>query len=91
MNSMVSMFLAANVPQTIEWNINVAVVMIFSNIFAIIIGRFAIQKAGTGPDFPLAKPALWKKFGIPELLATASFGHILGAGFILGLSNAGLL
>ena len=31
------------------------------------------------------------KFGIPELLATMSFGHILGAGFILGLSNAGAL
>jgi photosystem I subunit 10 len=85
------MLLAANVPQTVEWNFNVALVMIISNLLTIAIGRFAIQKAGTGPDLPLAKPALWKNFGLPELLATASFGHILGAGFILGLSNAGLL
>ena len=91
MNSMVSILLATNVPQTVEWNFNVALVMIFSNLLAIGIGRFAIQQAGTGPDLPLAKPALWKNFGIPELLATTSFGHILGAGFILGLSNAGLL
>ena len=65
--------------------------MIFCNLLAIAIGRFAIQKAGQGPDLPVGKPALWKKFGIPELLATASFGHILGAGTILGLSNAGIL
>ncbi len=32
-----------------------------------------------------------KSFGLPELLATMSFGHILGAGLVLGLSNAGIL
>ncbi len=83
--------IATNVPQTISWNFNVALVMILANVFAIVIGRFAIQQAGVGPDLPIAKPALWKNFGIPELLATASFGHILGAGLILGLSNAGVL
>jgi photosystem I subunit X len=30
-----------------------------------------------------------KGFGIPELLATTSFGHILGAGMILGLRSTG--
>ena len=74
-----------------EWNFQVALVMISANLFAIFIGRFAIQKAGTGPDLPVSKPALWQNFGMAELLATTSFGHILGAGFILGLSNAGLL
>jgi photosystem I subunit 10 len=83
--------IATNVPQTVSWNFNVALVMILANIFAIVIGRFAIQQAGVGPDLPVVKPALWKNFGIPELLATASFGHILGAGLILGLSNAGVL
>lgn len=81
----------ANIPQTVEWNYSVAIVMIASNLVAVFIGRFAIKNAGVGPDLPVGKPALWKNFGIPELLATLSFGHILGAGFILGLSNAGLL
>lgn len=83
--------LATDVPQTVPWNFNVALVMIAANLFAIFIGRFAIKKAGTNNQIRLANDGLWKNFGLPELLATASFGHILGAGFILGLSNAGLL
>lgn len=85
------MLIADAVPQTVAWNFNVAIVMICTNIFAIVIGRFAIKQAGVGPKLPVSKPGLWKNFGVPELLATASFGHILGAGLILGLSNAGLL
>lgn len=91
MNFLVLSSLLANLPQTVEWNFNVAIVMISANLLAVFIGRFAIQNTGIGPDLPVGKPPLWKKFGFPELLATFSFGHILGAGFILGLSNAGLL
>jgi photosystem I subunit 10 len=65
--------------------------MIASNLFAIAIGYYAIQKRGVGPKLPMEMPAMFTGFGIPELLATASFGHLLGTGFILGLSNAGLL
>ncbi len=86
-----SLSFLANVPQTVEWNYQVAIVMIAANLFAVFIGRFAIQKVGIGPDLPLGKPGLWKNFGLAELLATFSFGHILGAGFILAFSNAGLL
>lgn len=82
----------AVVPQTVTWNTSVALIMIISNLFAIAIGRFAIKEAGSGPDVPVInKPAIWKKFGVPELLATTSFGHIIGAGLVLGLANAGIL
>jgi photosystem I subunit 10 len=91
-----SLLLAATqvtAPSTPDWNPNVGLVMILCNLFAFVIGRYAIQNPGKGPDLPgaSAKPALLKGFGIPELLATGSFGHILGAGVILGLSNAGVL
>ena len=76
---------------TSQWNLSIGVIMITANIFTFILGYFAIQKTGAGPDLPLPQLASQKKFGLPELLATASFGHILGAGIILGLSNAGLL
>ncbi|TVQ52309.1 MAG: photosystem I reaction center subunit PsaK [Spirulina sp. DLM2.Bin59] len=76
---------------TVAWSANVALVMILSNLLAIAIGRFAIKNPGQGPALPTSKPGLWKSFGFPELLATASFGHILGAGLILGLANAGVL
>jgi photosystem I subunit 10 len=65
--------------------------MISACLFAVAIGRYAIQQRGVGPKLPVETPALFEGFGVPELLATLSFGHILGAGFILGLSNAGLL
>lgn len=81
----------STVPATPEWTPAVGLVMILCNLFAIAVGRYAIQNPGIGPDLPASKPALFQKFGIPELLATMSFGHILGAGFILGLSNAGAL
>ena len=78
-------------PSTIDWNASVALVMIMCNLFAIAIGRYAIQQQGKGPDLPVPKPEVWTNFGLPELLATTSLGHIIGAGMILGLSNAGVL
>jgi photosystem I subunit X len=83
--------LLAALPQTPEWSYKVALVMISCNLFAIAIGYYAIQNRGVGPKLPVGVPAMFTGFGIPELLATMSFGHLLGAGFILGLGNAGLL
>ncbi|ACK68832.1 photosystem I reaction center subunit PsaK [Gloeothece citriformis PCC 7424] len=82
---------ASSVPNTTPWNFSVALIMIFANLFAFVVGYFAIQKTGQGPSLPLPQLASKKSFGLPELLATASFGHILGAGMILGLSSAGIL
>ncbi|ACK64552.1 photosystem I reaction center subunit PsaK [Rippkaea orientalis PCC 8801] len=78
-------------PTTISWNLSVCILMIFANLFAVVVGYFAIQNTGVGPALPLPQLASKKQFGVPELLATMSFGHILGAGLILGLSNAGIL
>ncbi|MBD1998205.1 photosystem I reaction center subunit PsaK [Oculatella sp. FACHB-28] len=83
--------LLTTVASTSPWSANTAIVMIVCNLLAIAIGYYAIQKRGVGPSLPVEVPAMFTGFGIPELLATASFGHILGAGVILGLSNAGLL
>lgn len=82
---------AANVPPTANWSPSVGLVMILANLLAIILGYRAIQNPGKGPGLPVGMPPLLKKFGFPELLATLSFGHLLGAGMILGLSNAGVL
>jgi photosystem I subunit X len=77
--------------RTASWSPGVAAIMITCNLFAIAIGYYAIKNRGVGPQLPVEMPAMFTGFGIPELLATTSFGHILGAGMILGLSNAGLL
>ena len=86
-----SLLLAAAQPRTVEWTPTVGLIMVLSCLFAVAIGRYAIQRRGVGPQLPVEVPALFDGFGVPELLATTSFGHIIGAGIILGLSNAGLL
>jgi photosystem I subunit 10 len=87
------LFTLAAVPSTVQWSPKVAAIMITCNLFAIAIGFYAIpsKNRGKGPDIPVQLPGLFSGFGITELLATASFGHVLGAGMILGLANAGLL
>lgn len=79
------------VPATPSWTPTIGLIMIACNLLAIAIGRFAIEKPGVGPDLPMDKPALFRNFNIPELLATMSFGHIIGTGVILGLTYAGAL
>ena len=65
--------------------------MVLCNLFAFVIDGVAIQNPGVQPALPGVNAALLKGFAIPELLATTSFSHILGAGVILGLSNGGVL
>lgn len=70
------------------WSIQIASIMIVANLLAIIIGRYAIKVRGLGPSISISGI---EGFGIPELLATTSLGHILGAGIILGLRSSGFL
>lgn len=91
LNSILFAAVQGTTPATPNWTPTVGLVMILCNLVAFAIGRYAIQNKGQGPDLPGAKPAILKDFGIPELLATASLGHIIGVGVILGLTNAGAL
>ena len=86
------MSIQGTVPQTVSWSPSVAIIMIACNLLAIFIGFYAISKEnrGKGPNLP-GLPRIFTGFGVPELLATVSFGHILGAGVILALGNAGVL
>jgi photosystem I subunit 10 len=83
--------LLAVVRTTPVWSFKVALVMITANLFALVVGRYGIQVKGVGPSLPIQLPGLFSGFGLSELLAVTSFGHILGVGLILGLAQAGLL
>jgi len=63
--------------------------MILSNIVAIAFGKLTIQQPSVGPAMPSSN--LFGGFGVGAVLGTTSFGHILGAGVILGLSYLGAL
>ena len=82
--------LLAAVPATPTWSPSVAIIMVTANAFALVVARYGIKVKGVGPRLPVELPGLFSGFGWSELLAVTSFGHILGAGLILGLAQAGL-
>jgi photosystem I subunit 10 len=63
--------------------------MIVCNIIAIAIGKFTIKQQNVGPAMPAS--SMFGGFGLGAVLGTTCFGHILGAGAILGLSNLGVI
>ena len=73
---------------TIPWSTQSAIIMIACNLVTVLIGRYAIQVRGLGPSIPLYGIS---GFGLSELLATTSLGHILGAGAILGLKSINVI
>lgn len=78
-------------PDTSTWSWSGSLVMNICIVLGIIIAKIAIQNKGKGPKLPLLEPFLGKNFGLPELLAGISIGHLLGVGTILGLTNTGLI
>nr|UNJ15675.1 photosystem I subunit X [Cyanidiaceae sp.] len=66
----------------IPWNSTVFIIINVSNIMAIIIGRYSIKVRGLKPSIAISQA---REFGVPELLATMSLGHIIGVGTIIGL------
>jgi photosystem I subunit X len=79
--------LLATATAPLEWSSNMGIIMIIANIFAIAVGKFTIEHPHSKPELPA--PQLFGGFGLPAVLATASFGHILGVGIILGLHSIG--
>nr|YP_010330097.1 photosystem I subunit X [Porphyridium aerugineum]UNJ17813.1 photosystem I subunit X [Porphyridium aerugineum] len=71
-----------------NWSLQTGLIMSACNLISIFIGRYAIQVRGLGPALPVIGV---EGFGLAELIATTSLGHILGAGTIIGLSSTGLL
>nr|YP_009257493.1 photosystem I reaction center subunit X [Coeloseira compressa]ANH09576.1 photosystem I reaction center subunit X [Coeloseira compressa] len=76
------------VPHTSNWSLQNSLIMIICNLITISIGRYAIQVRGLGPSIPVLSQ---EGFGLPELIATTSLGHILGAGVIIGLNTVSVI
>ncbi|MEH2178369.1 photosystem I reaction center subunit PsaK [Nostoc sp.] len=76
---------AATAP--LQWSPTVGLIMIIANIIAIAFGKSTIKYPNAEPKLP--SDNFFGGFGLPALLATTAFGHILGVGTILGLHNLG--
>ncbi|MDY6936992.1 MAG: photosystem I reaction center subunit PsaK [Cyanobacteriota bacterium] len=81
--------LLAAFPSSVSWSPKVALVMILCNVLAIAIGKATIKYPSEGPALPMSE--MFGGMGFPALLATTSFGHLLGIGMILGLASSGAL
>jgi photosystem I subunit 10 len=79
----------ATVPTTLQWSPTVAITMIICNILAIVFAKATMKQPSASPQLPSS--SLFGGMGLPALLAVTSFGHLLGAGVILGLANLGAL
>lgn len=76
--------LLAAVPHTPSWGFSTALVMIICNVLAIAFAKYTVK-------YPNVGPKLIDDFSVPALVGAACFGHVLGAGAILGLGNLGVL
>uniref|UniRef100_UPI00300282D6 photosystem I reaction center subunit X n=1 Tax=Anunuuluaehu liula TaxID=3049639 RepID=UPI00300282D6 len=86
--TMDTIILLTIIPHTTTWSPKTAIIMIICNLISIGIGRYAIQVRGLGPSIPILG---LQGFGLPELLATTSLGHVIGVGAIIGLSSIGII
>jgi photosystem I subunit 10 len=73
---------AAAVPPTPEWSPKVALIISISCLVAVLL-TFRIQKPKVGPKLP-ALP-----LSVPAFVAAMAFGHVIGIGIVLGLTNIG--
>lgn len=76
---------AATTP--LQWSPTVGIIIIIANIIAIAFGKLTMSYPSSEPALPSAN--FFGGFGVPALLATTAFGHLLGVGIVLGLHNLG--
>ena len=104
---MMNLLLLAEVPPTPSWSPTVSLVMILCNVGVILLWKSVLSLINSwlgaiGYDsranlsvpegneiFTINLPGL--TLTLPELIAAASFGHVIGAGVILGLTRLGAI
>ncbi|MBN3896300.1 MAG: photosystem I reaction center subunit PsaK [Nostoc sp. NOS(2021)] len=75
---------AASVPPTPVWNPTVGIIISVSSLVVLLLST-KIEKPLVGPKFPILP------ISIPTFVAAMAFGHIIGVGIVLGLTNIGRL
>jgi photosystem I subunit 10 len=63
--------------------------MVICNVVAIAFAKYTMKNPSAGPSMPSSE--MFGGFGLPAVIGSTCFGHILGAGTILGLSSMGVL
>lgn len=72
----------STVPATPAWNPTVAIIISVSCIVAVLLTT-KIERPQVGPKLP------GLPLSIPAFIAAMCFGHVVGIGIVLGLTNIG--
>jgi photosystem I subunit X len=75
---------SASVPATPAWNPTVGAIISISSVVAVLLAT-RIKYPNVGPKLP-GLPV-----SIPTFVGAMAFGHIIGIGIVLGLTNIGRL
>ncbi|MBW4427212.1 MAG: photosystem I reaction center subunit PsaK [Nostoc desertorum CM1-VF14] len=75
---------APTVPTTPAWNPTVGIIISISSLVIVLLST-RIEKPLVGPKFPILP------ISIPTFVAAMAFGHVIGVGIVLGLTNIGRL
>ncbi|MEH2022496.1 photosystem I reaction center subunit PsaK [Nostoc sp.] len=84
MISSILLAVAASVPATPAWNPTVGIIISISSLVMVLLST-KIEQPLVGPKFPILP------ISIPTFAAAMAFGHIIGVGIVLGLTNIGRL
>ncbi|MFN6526233.1 photosystem I reaction center subunit PsaK [Nostoc sp. ChiSLP03a] len=84
MISFILLAAAETVPATPAWNPTVGIIISISSLVMVLLST-RIEKPLVGPKFPILP------ISIPTFVAAMAFGHIIGVGIVLGLTNIGRL
>ncbi len=77
-----TLFLATAAQMSQAWSPTIAIVMVVANVLGILAATTSKVKAG---------PAVAGGLTIGQILGGTCFGHVLGAGAILGLTSVGVI
>jgi photosystem I subunit 10 len=79
-----SLLLATSVPTTPVWSPTVAIIISVSSLVVLLLS-FAIKSPQVGPKVPLLPVS------VATFIGAMAFGHVIGIGIVLGLTNIGRL
>lgn len=74
----------STVPSTPAWSPTVAIIISVSSFLVLLLST-RIEKPQVGPKLPVLPVS------VPTFIGAMAFGHIIGIGIVLGLTNIGRL
>ncbi|MGD1913577.1 MAG: photosystem I reaction center subunit PsaK [Rivularia sp. (in: cyanobacteria)] len=87
MVSSILLAVQSTVPSTPSWSPTVGIIISLCTLISVLLAPRIIDYREVGPKFP----GLPLPLSAPAFVGAACFGHLLGVGIVLGMTNIGRL